>query len=127
MDRKHLSFLLRGGHFNMEDRTELGIWPHDPIAVTECVSVIREHLDLMGFYPAPYEPPVPGEFAGDVCALEKVSRFRYIFHSHNAAPLNPYELRGQTSKRFWSASRAIRRYLKWQLCLPGDLDGWKIS
>ena len=126
MDEDSLAYLLSGGHYNMEQRIEKGIWPHPPIPIQECIDVIRKRLDRERFFPRPYEPPVPGKMVGDVCVLEKISDKKYILHSHSASAYNPYILNEKTKKKFKDADKAIREYLYWEFHLPGDLDGWKV-
>ena len=41
-------------------------------------------------------------------------------------PLHPHVLADRGFSVFFSAKAAARHYLKWELNLPGDLDGWKV-
>ena len=126
IDEESLLYLLSGGHYNMEQRLERGIWPHPPIPIQECIEVIQRWLDRNRFFPHPYEPPQPGKLVGDVCVLEKVAKKKYVLHSHSASGFSPYILSEQGKKEFKRADKAILEYLKWGLFLPGDLDGWKV-
>jgi hypothetical protein len=50
----------------------------------------------------------------------------YIYRSQRAAPLDPSALAETHERRFESAEEAAAHYLRWDLHLPGDLDGWKV-
>jgi hypothetical protein len=40
--------------------------------------------------------------------------------------MQPYKLVDSVEEAFSSAEDAARHSLKWDLHLPGDLDGWKV-
>jgi hypothetical protein len=50
-----------------------------------------------------------------------------VYCCQRAYPLNPYEVAEVAERRCISAMAAARLYLKWDLHLPGDLDGWKVQ
>jgi hypothetical protein len=126
MDSETLTFLLRGGHLNVPERIQRGLWPHPPIPFSEVVRRLVEILEAEKWFPTEWQPVRPGESVGEGGVIERQSPSKYIYRAQRHHPLNPTVLAEQTTKNFTSAEDAARFYLKWDLCLPGDLDGWKV-
>jgi hypothetical protein len=49
-----------------------------------------------------------------------------VYRAARAHPIKPHLLAESTERVFSSAEDVARYYLKWDLHLPGDLDGWKV-
>jgi len=126
MDSETLTFLLRGGRISLPERIASGLWPHPPLKLAQ----VRRHLagliEAERWFPRPWEPATPGQPVWEAGVIEKVSPRCYIYRNQHHHPLNPTVLAGQTEKRFTSAEKAAAYYLKWDLLLPGDLDGWQV-
>jgi hypothetical protein len=58
--------------------------------------------------------------------IERQGNDRYVYRAARAHPGDPYVLAESIERVFSSAGHAARYYLKWDLHLPGDLDGWKV-
>jgi hypothetical protein len=126
MDAETLTSLLRGGHFNMPERIERGIWPHPPINLSEVTHHLARVLESEKWFPREWKPAAPGEAVWEGGVIERQSTSRYIYRSQRHQPINPNVLAEQTEKIFSSSKAAAQFYLKWDLNLPGDLDGWKV-
>jgi hypothetical protein len=126
MDDDTLLFLLRGGHIPMDERVERGLWPHPPIKFAQVVNCLAAAIASGTWFPYEWKP-VPGEAIREGGIIEKQSRWKYVYHAYRHQALNPYILAGRAEKTFWSSRAAARYYLKWDLHLPGDLDGWKVG
>ncbi len=50
----------------------------------------------------------------------------YTYKDRASNPLNPREVAHASEIVFTNAEDAARHYLKCDLHLPGDLDGWKV-
>jgi hypothetical protein len=127
MDKKILLFLLQGNHINMEQRSADGLWPHKPISMSECIEVIEQYLDKNRFFPYPWVERSQGELIDDVIVIEKLSAHKYVCRFRSASPSDLRVISEQGEKVFNNVKEAIKFYLKWELCLPGDLDGWKVK
>jgi hypothetical protein len=126
VDAETLTFLLGQGHLNMQERTERGLWPHPPLKFDDVLRHLVQVLQTERWFPPAWRPAVPGEPVYEGGAIERRSSFRYVYHWQRSHPLNPCLLAEQGDKVFGSAKAAARHYLKWDLHLPGDLDGWKV-
>jgi len=126
MDAETLTFLLRGGRISPSERVERGLWPHPPLKLAEVVSVLSRVLESETWFPRPWEPAIPGQPVWEGGVIERASPTRYIYRNQHHHPLNPTVLARQIEKVFHSSKKAAAYYLKWDLNLPGDLDGWKV-
>jgi hypothetical protein len=127
MNDEILLNILSGHHYNILDRRELGIWPHTAISMGRCISVIKKSLLEKKYFPRKYKSPEVGRNVGDVMAIEAVEEGRYVLHSHSASQNNLAVISEESHKLYETSESVIREYLKWELGLPGDLDGWKVT
>jgi hypothetical protein len=126
MDSETLTFLLRGEHLNMPERIERGLWPHPPLSFFDIVRHLAKVLESEKWFPREWKAAVAGESVCESGVIERQSPSRYIYRAQRHHPTNPCVLAEQTEKVFTSPEDAARFYLKWDLNLPGDLDGWKV-
>ena len=126
MDPETLTFLLGAGRLSMSDRIERGLWPHPPLKLSELVRHLSGVIESEKWFPRPWEPAVPGQPVWEGGVIERVSPTRYIYRNQRHHPTNPSVLAEQTEKGFTSSKKAAAHYLKWDLHLPGDLDGWQV-
>ncbi|MBU1043182.1 MAG: hypothetical protein KJ915_02140 [Candidatus Omnitrophica bacterium] len=126
MESKTKIFLLKGGHLNMEERIDQGIWPHPPLTITELRNEIIEYLKTYKWFPHEWISKKNGEPIDDATVIEKIDKNKYIYRSRAASPYDLNKITMQTEKIFNSAEKAIEYYLREVLYLPGDLDGWKV-
>jgi len=126
MDSNTLTFLLKGGHLNMPERTELGLWPHPPLKFSDVVRHLAGVLESGKSFPRGWKPAVPGEPVWEGGVIEPKARWLYVYRAQRHHPLNPTGLAEKIEKLFFSSKAAARYYLKWDLSLPGNLDGWKV-
>ena len=126
MDSKILVFLLKGGHINMSDRIEKGVWPHPPLLLSELVRVIGDYLKLNKWFPHEWRDIKDGSLVDDVSAIEKINENLFIYRSRKANPSNLSVIDRIVEKEFNNAEKVAIYYLRRDLMLPGDLDGWRV-
>ena len=127
MDDETLLLLLKGGHLNMPDRIALGAWPSPNLsfeAVSSFLAVVLEQND--GWFPHRWEAHQPGQPVREGGTIERQGNGLYIYRSTAGQPDSPTTLNGSVETVFSNAHDAAVHYLKWDLHLPGDLDGWKV-
>ncbi len=127
MDDETLLLLLKGGHLDMHDRIARGAWPHPSLtfdAVASYLATVLEKND--GWFPHRWEPRRPGQPVREGGTIERQGKSRYVYRSSAATPGNPTILNRSVETVFSSARDAAVHYMKWDLNLPGDLDGWKV-
>ena len=126
IDHDTLTYLLRGGHINMPDRIDRGLWPHPPIKYSDIVRHLVRIIESEKWFPREWTPAVPGETVWEGGVIERKSRWQYIYRTQRHHPLNPRLLAEEYRKIFFTAKGVAKHYLKWDLHLPGKLDGWLI-
>jgi hypothetical protein len=126
MDPATLTCLLRGEHLDMPSRIERGLWPHPPLKLSELVSHLVGVLQSERWFPREWKPAQPGEPIWEGGVIERQSSSRYVYRAQTHHPTRPDILAGQTEMVFSSPEDAARHYLKWDLSLPGKLDGWSV-
>src|SRR5438105_1843699 len=126
MDSETLTFLLRGGHLNMPERIERGLWPHPPLKLSDVVRHLAQVLKSENCFPREWKPAVACKSIWEGGVIERKARCIYIYRAPRHHPINPNVLAEQTKKMFLWPKSAARYYVKWDLNLPGDLDGWKV-
>jgi hypothetical protein len=127
VDNETLLFLLKGGHLSMPDRIARGLWPHVPLsfdAVANYLAIVLEQGDA--WFPYRWEPHRPGEPVQEGGTIQRQQVNRYVYRTSAHHPLSPTTLSHTGETVFTNARGAALHYLKWDLHLPGDLDGWKV-
>lgn len=127
VDDQTLLLLLSGGHLSMPDRIARGAWPHPALSfdgVARFLANVLEQND--GWFPYRWEPHRAGEIVREGGTIERQASDRYIYSSAAAHPGSPTTLNRFVETVFSNAHDAAAHYLKWDLGLPGDLDGWKV-
>jgi len=125
MDDNSLLFLLRGGHYNMSDRIKMGLWPHPPLKLSEVIDCLARAVESETWFPYEWKPAA-GEPVREGGIIERQSSSSYIYRSYRHSATDPKILAEQSEEVFSSSQAVALYYLKWDLHLPGDLDGWQV-
>ena len=127
MNDETLLFLLKGGHLSMADRLTRGVWPHPPLPFGAVASFLAKALEQgERWFPYEWEPHRPGQVVREGGTIERQGDHRYVYRSASAHPVSPTTLNRFIETEFSSPLDAAVHYMKWDLHLPGDLDGWKV-
>jgi hypothetical protein len=126
MDEESLTILLRGEHINMPERIARGLWPHAPLSFSEVLAHLTNLLHQYRWFPREWQPHREGAPVSEGGTIERQGPERYVYRTARAHPIQPCVLAETTERIFSSAESAARHFLKWDLHLPGDLDGWKV-
>jgi hypothetical protein len=126
MSPEVLTRLLRGEHLNMEKRSELGAWPHPPIPLGEVVDHLVAVLEKERWFPREWQPHDGIHNVHEGGVIERAAAHRFVYRYQRAHPTQPAVLAEEFERMFATAREAAEFYLKWDLNLPGDLDGWKV-
>lgn len=127
MDETTLILLLRGGHLDMSERLARGIWPHPPLQFDEVVRILTEYLTAHGSFPDSELGSSKDHPVHEGGEIRRSSSGQYIYKSRASNPINPREVAQVVEVVFANAEDAARYFLKWDLHLPGDLDGWRVT
>jgi hypothetical protein len=111
----------------MPDRIARGAWPHPPLsfaAVANYLATVLEQNEV--WFPYQWEAHREGQPVREGGTIERQNNHRYVYRSAAAHPVSPTILHRVIETVFSNAHDAALHYLKWDLHLPGDLDGWKV-
>ena len=126
MNSETLTFLLRGGRLNMPERIERSLWPHPPLKYSDVVRHLAQILKSEKWFPREWKPAVPGEPVWEGGVVERKARWLYIYRTQRHHPIDPYTFVEKSTTFFITPKAAANYYLKWDLNLPGNLDGWQV-
>lgn len=134
-----LTALLRGEHIDVERRETLGLRPEETLRYADVAAHLAGVISRSEWFPRPWVEHVSGEYVDENIVVQNLRAGRdgagrrrwpgsprYVCHARRHATLDPTALVEEAHRPFWSARRAARFYLRFQLGLPGDLDGWKV-
>ena len=122
-----LTFLLRGGHLNVEERKETGLWPNERLLYSEVLDHLASVIQTEEWFPSRMPDHKPGELVYEGTVIQKVSPSRFICHSRRPSVYDLCVLAEESKKQFSRAKDAAEFYLKWELNLPGRLDSWIVE
>ncbi|NQU25827.1 MAG: hypothetical protein HQ567_31450 [Candidatus Nealsonbacteria bacterium] len=126
MDHELLTRLLKGEHVNMPERIALGAWPHSPLEFQDLVGHLAEILRSEKWFPREWKVHEEGSTVNEGMVIERSPIGKYVVRARRAHPTVPTLLAEATQKTFSTPEEAARYFLRWNLKLPGDLDGWKV-
>lgn len=122
-----LTFLLRGGHLNVEERKAKGLWPDERLSYSEVVDHLASVIQGEEWFPRKMPDHKPSDLVYVGTVIQKISASRFICHSRRPSVYDLRALAEQSEKEFTKAENASEFYLKWELNLPGRLDSWIVE
>lgn len=126
MDSKTIIYLLSGGHINIQERTEMGIWPYPPLTLNDLALELTNYVKGNRWFPQEWVERSNGEIIDNVTVIEKLSDNEFLYRSRRANPRDITLIASRTEKTFNSAEEVADYYLRTALGLPGRLDKWKV-
>lgn len=124
MDSQLLTELLKGKHFNMRERIERGAWPHPPLHFNDLVNHLVSIIENQESFPVPWVERKDGSPVSDRTVIVRESTKKFVVYFERSGPFMNLAEKGE--KVFCCAKDAVDFYLRAELNLPGDLDGWKV-
>ncbi|QDT93156.1 hypothetical protein [Gimesia algae] len=119
MDSETLKLLLSGCHLNMEERSKRGIWPHPPLAYSMVRNQLIQLIENQAWFPSDLTQKSEGVVIENRGAT-------FVCYSLTYSAFGPGIVSEKSQILFKSVIEAADFYLKHELRLPGDLDGWKV-
>jgi hypothetical protein len=127
IDDETLTFLLKHGHLDQQEKLKRGLDPSEPLKYADVVNHLAKVLQNEKWFPRYWEPEAEGEPIHEGIVVERKLPFLFICHVQHHSPMNPTLLAGRTSRIFFSARSVARFYLRFDFGLPkGNIDGWKV-
>ncbi len=119
IDSETLTYLLTGGHLNMEERRERGVWPHPPLAYSAVLTHMVQLIQNQEWFPCDLSEGREG------LVIQNTGE-SFVCHSLCYSAFGHPIISGQSQQVFANPEEAAAYYLKRDLRLPGDLDGWNV-
>jgi hypothetical protein len=126
MDSEVIIYLLKGGHIHIQEREEMGIWPHPPLPFKDLVNELVKYLETNRWFPHEWVERRNGEIIDSVTVIEKINDQKFIYRSRSANPRDITVMASKAQETFNSAAAVAEHYLRNALHLPGRLDKWKV-
>ena len=122
MTRKSaLLILLAGGHIDVPTRDSLCINRDTVLKLHDLVKLVVGEVKANGKFPLEHDANIPQD---GMCVVRK--GWRYSCISLRTRADNPTVVAEQCEKSYFLCSSAVKDYLRWNLNLPGRLDGIKV-
>ena len=126
MDSEVIIHLLKGKHIGIQEREEMGIWPHPPLLFGDLVDELVQYLETHKWFPHEWVERKDGEIIDNVIVIEKTDDRKFIYRSRSSDPYDMTKIAAKTEKIFDFATEVAEYYLKTALHLPGRLDKWLV-
>ena len=113
--------LLLGEHISIQERRKFGITPLTRIRLSDLVQFLAKEITKAKRFPPETEDNLCPTYEGII--ITQVSESRFICISKRTLADNPNVIAEQAENSFTDTKDAANFFLKWELCLPGRLDG----
>lgn len=104
----------------MEERVQKGLWPHPPLEYTDVLKHLSSLIQSQEWFPRDIAIPREGIFIQNVNG-------KFICHCLAYGPFGNRRENEDKSYEFNNAKDAADYYLRNDLHIPGDLDGWVVK
>ena len=122
-----LTFLLRGGIMNVEERKTKGLWPNERLSYSEVIDHLVNVIQREEWFPRKMPHHISGDLVYEGTVIQRTSPSLFVCHSRRPSVYDLYSIAEESQKQFSNAKDAAEFYLKWELNLPGRLDGWVVD
>jgi hypothetical protein len=122
-----LTFLLCGGHLNVEERKAKGLWPNEKLRYSEVLDHLVNVIEHEEWFPRKMPVHKNGDLVYEGTVIQKISPLLFICHSRRPSVYDLRAVAADEQKEFKKAKDAAKFYLKWELQLPGSLDSWIVE
>lgn len=122
-----LTFLLRGGHLNVEERKAKGLWPNESLRYSDVLDHLAGLIQTEEWFPRIMPEHKPGDLVYEGTVVHRVSPSRFVCHSRRPSVYDLRAVAEEAQKEFSTAREASEFYLKWELSLSGRLDSWLVE
>ena len=122
-----LTFLLRGGILNVDERKAKGLWPNEKLRYSEVLDHLAGIVQRAEWFPQRMPDHKPGDLVYEGTVTQRISPSRFVCHSRRPSVYDLHSIAEDAQEQFDNAKDAAEFYLKWELKLPGRLDGWIVD
>lgn len=122
-----LTRLLAGEHFNVEERKALGLWPPETLRYSDVARHLSSVLESRQWFPQELKASAGGSAVREGIYIHREAPDRFVCIAQSTRADDTAVVAEKTERIFKSSGEAAEYYLKWELNLPGRLDGWSVA
>jgi hypothetical protein len=119
--------LLNGEHLSSENRRKLGIDSSTVLKYEDLILALASILKTTDSFPERDGGENISCYIYEGITIRRLSPDLFVCLCQRASPSDPSVLAERCEKRFSTAEAAADFFLKWDLCLPGRLDGIEVK
>src|SRR5258707_2274111 len=105
-----LTFLLRGGHLNVEERKAKGLWPNERLRYPDVLNHLSVVVQQEEWFPKTMPEQKPGELVYEGTVIQRVSASRFICHSRRPSAYDLCTVVEESQKEFRNARDPAKFY-----------------
>lgn len=122
-----LTYLLKGGHMSVEERKNIGLWPSETLRFDDLVEHLVRILEKDEWFPGNFQEQNTGDPMREGIYIQRIGPEKFTCYAIRLDVHDTKSTAERTETEFTSAREAVCYYLKWELHLPGRLDGWLVN
>jgi hypothetical protein len=122
-----LTFLLRCGHLNVEERKAKGFWTNESLRYSDVLDHLAGLIQTEEWFPRMMPEHQQGNLVYVRTVVQRISPSQFVCRSRRPSVFDLRAVAEESHKEFRSAREAAEFYLKWELNLPGRLDSWSVE
>jgi hypothetical protein len=101
-----LTFLLRGGHLDVEERKERGLWPNETLRYSEVLAHLVKVIEREEWFPKRMPEHKPGDLVYEGTVVHRISPSRFVCHSRRPSVYDLRALAEESHREFDKAPDA---------------------
>lgn len=121
-----LTYLLKGGHLNVEERKKLELWPNETLVYENILEHLIGIIEREEWFPRNLSEDNDGSCIKEGIIIHNRGHNKFICHSIRTSMTDIDKIAEKSEIEFNNARDAAIYYLKWELHLPGRLDSWPV-
>lgn len=122
-----LTRLLAGVHLSVDERLSMGIWPSPPLRYDDVARHLVHVLESTEWFPHNPNTHTRGSAITEGVFVHQEAPDSFVCIAKRTSPTDPTSVAEESRTVFSSPRDAAEFYLKWELNLPGRLDGWLVE
>jgi hypothetical protein len=111
----------------VDERKARGLWPHEKLCYSEVLDHLAGVIQQEEWFPQRIPDHKPGDLVYEGTVIQRISPSRFVCHSRRPSVYDFHSIAEDSQQQFDNAKDAAEFYLKWELKLPGRLDGWIVD
>ena len=112
---------------NVEECKAKGLWPNEKLRYSEVLNHLVSVIKREEWFPRKMPNHKSGDLVYEGTVIQRISPSHFVSHSRRPSVYDLYTVAEDSQQNFDNPKDAASFYLKWELNLPGRLDGWIVE